>query len=176
MSESFFLHPDLPSNDLSLFSRDTIPRALTTHFRPRLSTTRELTTMAPSTLTVGALVFEYQGIDVVGPLDLLCSSSHGLLSAMRNFIPIPDSTFTAAPHVEFHHIGITLDPVPLATSGFILKPSVTVEDCPPLDVLLVGGPDPTNFVLHEKFKEFVRKHVREGKTLWTNCTGAGVVA
>ncbi|KAM6514405.1 hypothetical protein FALCPG4_015551 [Fusarium falciforme] len=55
-------------------------------------------------------------------------------------------------------------------------PSTTMDKCPELDILLVGGPNPINFKLHPKHADFIRKHVAAGKLLFTNCTGAAVVA
>lgn len=130
--------------------------------------------MAP--IHVGALVFDYQAIDVVGPLDLLNSSSKAIMGAMKSYIPIDEKTYEAAPEFVFHHIGLTLDPVPLLTSCLILKPTTTIDTCPELDLLLVGGPNPAPFEIPPKYAEFIRRHVAAGKTIFTTCTGASVVA
>ena len=66
-----------------------------------------------------------------------------------------------------------MEPVPL-TGGFKVLPSTTCDDCPPLDYLLVGGPDPR--ALSDRFAEFLRAHVNAGKVLFTTCTGAMVVS
>jgi transcriptional regulator GlxA family with amidase domain len=76
----------------------------------------------------------------------------------------------------FHHIGVTCDPVSLASSSITLVPSTTVDECPELDILLLGGPDPVNFELHPKFADLIRNHVAAGKLLFTTCTGAAVAA
>jgi len=130
--------------------------------------------MAP--LDFGALVFDYQAIDVVGPLDLLNGASKSIQTAISFFTPIDDKVIAAAPEFKFHHIGVTLEPVSLLSSSLILKPTVTVEDCPPLDVLLVGGADIASFELSPKFAHFIRRHVESGKLLFTTCTGAAIVA
>ncbi|RYP80006.1 hypothetical protein DL769_002675 [Monosporascus sp. CRB-8-3] len=130
--------------------------------------------MAP--IHVGCPVYDYQVIDVIGVTDLLSSASKEIMSFCKRFRPIDDATFARAPQFVFHHIGITLEPVRLATSGVSLVPTTTVEDCPELDILLIGGPDPVTFELHPKFADLVRRHVAAGKVLFTNCTGAAVAA
>jgi transcriptional regulator GlxA family with amidase domain len=130
--------------------------------------------MAP--IKFGALVFDYQAIDVVGPLDLLNSSSKLIMGAMRTYIHIDEATYQAAPEFEFYHIGETLEPVNLLTSQFVLKPTTTLDTCPEIDYLLVGGPNPDGFTVPPKYADFIRKHVAAGKTIFTTCTGAAVVA
>lgn len=130
--------------------------------------------MAP--IRFGALLFNYQALDVIGPMDLLNSSSKAIMGAMKFYIPIDEKTYQAAPEFEFHHIGQTRDPVPLLTSCVTLTPTTTVDDCPELDCLLVGGPNPAGFKIPPKYIDFIRRHVAAGKTLFTTCTGAAVVA
>ncbi|RFU29495.1 hypothetical protein B7463_g6822, partial [Scytalidium lignicola] len=124
----------------------------------------------------GSLVYDYQAIDMVGPFDLLNSGSKTILKALTTFIPISDEVIDRAPDFVFHHIGITLDPVPLLTSGLVLKPTNTVDDCPELDYLLIAGPSLVDFKTPPKYAEFIRKHVAAGKVVFTNCTGAAVLA
>ncbi|KAE8447154.1 hypothetical protein EG329_010985 [Mollisiaceae sp. DMI_Dod_QoI] len=130
--------------------------------------------MAP--IHFGCLVFDYQAIDVIGPTDLLNSSSKDLMEAISYFGPVDENTIARAPQFVFHHIGVTRDPVTLLTSYITIVPTDTVDDCPDLDCLLVPGPNPVDFELHPKFVDFVRRHVAAGKLLFTNCTGASVVA
>ncbi|KIX93990.1 uncharacterized protein Z520_10327 [Fonsecaea multimorphosa CBS 102226] len=130
--------------------------------------------MAP--FHIGALVYNYQAIDVIGPFDLLNSSGKTLLDAMSFFIPIDEKVLRDAPEFVFHHIGETLEPVHLLTSSVTIVPNTTVEDCPELDALLIGGPNVADFELSPKFADFIRRHVAAGKLLFTICTGAGVVA
>ncbi|RYP66291.1 hypothetical protein DL771_007873 [Monosporascus sp. 5C6A] len=130
--------------------------------------------MAP--IHVGCPVFGYQVIDVIGVTDLLSSASREIIGFCKQFRPIDEDTLARAPQFVFHHIGITLEPVQLPTSGVTLVPTTTVEDCPELDILLIGGPDPVTFELHPKFADLVRRHVAARKVLFTNCTGAAVAA
>ena len=77
--------------------------------------------------------------------------------------------------IEFHHINESMDPV-LLTGNMKVLPTTTCDDCPPLDFLLVGGPDPSKFRLSDRFAEFLRAHVKAGKVLFTTCTGALAVS
>ncbi|GAW18724.1 hypothetical protein ANO14919_082050 [Xylariales sp. No.14919] len=130
--------------------------------------------MAP--LTFGSLVYNYQAIDVIGPTDLINSSSKGLLKALKVYAPIDEETISRAPDVVFHHIGLTKEPVALLSSYVTIVPTTTVDECPELDVLILGGPNPVDFELHPKYAEFIRRHVAAGKPLLTTCTGAFVAA
>ncbi|EHK19387.1 uncharacterized protein TRIVIDRAFT_46295 [Trichoderma virens Gv29-8] len=123
----------------------------------------------------GILSFDYQVVDVACPTDLLGSLTKEFLEGMQTLGPIDQSIIDRAPQFDFHHIGITRDPVTL-TSSMSIVPTTTVDECPELDILLVGGPNPLTFKLHPKFAEFIRRHVAAGKLLFTNCTGASVVA
>ncbi|KAI0818284.1 class I glutamine amidotransferase-like protein [Xylaria sp. FL0064] len=127
-------------------------------------------------ISLGALVYNYQAIDVLGPTDLLNSASSGLLEHLKVYAPIDEKTITNAPDVVFHHIGLTRDPVDFLSSRATLVPTTTVDECPELDILLLGGPNPARFELDPKFAEFIRRHVAAGKLLFTTCTGAYVAA
>ena len=125
----------------------------------------------------GALVYNYQAIDVVGPFDLLNSSGKALFNALRFYTPaIDDKLISHAPEFIFHHIGETLEPVHLLSSSITIVPTTTLEDCPELDALLIGGPDIAPFELSPKYAEFIRRHVAAGKLIFSTCTGAGVLA
>ncbi|KAJ9646750.1 uncharacterized protein PV06_10495 [Exophiala oligosperma] len=130
--------------------------------------------MAP--VNVGSLVYNYQAIDVIGPTDLLNSSGAEIASILKQLIPIEDEVLERAPDFKFHHIGLTRDPVKLLTSNYEVIPTTTVDDCPELDILLIGGPDPLSFQLAPKYAEFIRRHVASGKPTFSTCTGAAVLA
>ncbi|KAL4975294.1 class I glutamine amidotransferase-like protein [Aspergillus desertorum] len=129
--------------------------------------------MAP--IHVGALLFDYQAIDVIGPFDLLNSASKALLASLTQYTTVSSGTIAKAPEFVFHHIGDTLKPVAL-TAGVTLVPTTTVNDAPELEILLIGGDSPIRSDIPESYKDFIRRHVASGKLLFTNCTGAAVVA
>ena len=130
--------------------------------------------MAP--IHFGALVYEYQAIDVVGPFDLVNSSGKAILEYVKNHGAIPQRVYDAAPEFVFHHIGETREPVTLLSSGFTILPTDTVESCPEVDCLLLGGPVPEGFEYPPSYVEFIKRHVASGKPLFTTCTGAGALA
>ncbi|KAH6715717.1 DJ-1/PfpI family protein-like protein [Leptodontidium sp. 2 PMI_412] len=126
--------------------------------------------MAP--IQFGILMIPYQMLDVAGPLDILSSSSKALISSYETAgFPRMEGLTEKAIDIVFHHINTTMDPV-LMTANISLTPTTTVDACPPLDYLLIGGPDPMTFKLDERFAEFLRKHVAAGKGIFTTCTGA----
>ncbi|CAI7582759.1 unnamed protein product [Penicillium palitans] len=114
--------------------------------------------MAP--IQVGALLFDYQTIDVIGPCDLLNSASKMLMEGINRYAPVDPKVLAKAPEFVFHHIGETKKPVRLLTSFVTMVPTVTADDVPELDILI----------------ELIRRHAASGKLLFTTCTGAAVVA
>lgn len=130
--------------------------------------------MAP--LHFGCLLFDYQAIDVLGPVDLVNSCSKTYMQTLAPMTGISQETLDRAPDVFIHHIGVTMEPVKLGSSLITIVPTTTVDDCPELDILLIGGPDPFNFKLDPKHAEFIRRYVAAGKLLFATCTGALVVA
>ena len=130
--------------------------------------------MAP--IHFGCLLFQYQAIDVLGPTDLLNSCSKRLNTALKYFGIVDEDTLSRSPDFVFHHIGLTRDPVELLTSSVTIVPTTTVDDCPEIDCLVLGGPAPVGHEVPPKYVEFIRRHVASGKTLFTTCTGAVVAA
>ncbi|GKT45168.1 isonitrile hydratase [Colletotrichum spaethianum] len=128
-----------------------------------------------STIRIASLAYQYQTIDVFGPFDVLSSGSKLVTQLLKEYRPVSDELTAAAPEVEFHHIGVTLDPVEL-TAGVSIVPTATVDNPPEVDILLLGGPNPATFTLHPKFVDYIRQHVAAGKLLFTNCTGSFVAA
>jgi transcriptional regulator GlxA family with amidase domain len=124
----------------------------------------------------GALVYDWQAIDVIGPFDLLNSSGKPLLEAVNFYEKLDPAILAKAPTFVFHHVGESLEPVELLSSSVTIVPTDTVDDCPELDALLLGGPSPAHYTLPPKYVEFIRKHVAAGKLLFTTCTGAAIAA
>lgn len=130
--------------------------------------------MAP--IVIGSLCYHYLAVDVIAPFDLILGSTKQFIDSMRIYTPtVTDSVIAKAPEFVFQHIGLSRDPVDL-TSSLTLKPTCTVDDCPELDILFLGGPHPGYFTLDPRYAEFIRRHVASGKPLFTNCTGSFVAA
>ncbi|EED15879.1 thij/pfpi, putative [Talaromyces stipitatus ATCC 10500] len=130
--------------------------------------------MAP--IHVGALLFDYQAIDIIGPCDLLNSASKAVLESINLYTPVDPKLIAKAPEFVIHHIGETMNPVPLLTSFVTMVPTITVDDVPELDILIVGGDSPMRTDLPPKLQDLIRRHAASGRLLFTTCTGSAVVA
>jgi len=129
-----------------------------------------------SPLHFGVLMIPYQALDAVGPLDILQSCSKETVTALSaGGFPGLDGMASKAIDITYHHINTTMEAVTLS-AGITILPTSTCDTCPPLDILLIGGPEPYSFNLDERFAAFVRAHVEAGKTLFTTCTGAWAIA
>jgi transcriptional regulator GlxA family with amidase domain len=130
--------------------------------------------MAP--LQFGTLLYDFQALDVVGPIDIVNSCSTKYLQACSPIMDIDAEMMSRTQDFVFHYIGLTNESFVLTSGHLPITPSTTVEECPELDILLLGGPDPADFELDPKYAEFIRRHVAAGKLLFTTCTGAMVAA
>lgn len=143
--------------------------------------------MAP--IQFGVLMVPYQVLDVAGPLDILSSSSKALMcpaiaagffqtAYFKQLVPDQEASKTLgdrAIDIEFHLVGETLEPV-LLTTNTSVNPTTTTDTCPPLDYLLVGGPDPAKEHLTPAFEKFLKAHVAAEKGLFMTCTGSFAIA
>ena len=116
----------------------------------------------------------FQIVDCAMPLDVISSCSKQYLLDMDSF-GVPKGMIERGIDIEFHYIGATMDPVKL-TAGFKALPTCTPENCPKLDYLLVGGPDPRyTETMPKEFFNFMQEKIKEVKTVFTTCTGGMVV-
>ncbi|MEB0048653.1 MULTISPECIES: isonitrile hydratase [unclassified Pseudomonas] len=107
------------------------------------------------TLQIGFLLFpQVQQLDLTGPYDVLAS--------------LPD--------VKVHLIWKDLVPV-TASTGLVLKPTTTFNDCPPLDVICVpGGSGVGPLMEDEQTLAFIRTQAANARYVTSVCTGALVLA
>ncbi|KAK3214411.1 hypothetical protein GRF29_19g59723 [Pseudopithomyces chartarum] len=124
----------------------------------------------------GALVYEYQAMDVVGPFDLINSAGQTIAQYAYGHGAISKETLDKAPNFVFHHIGESFEPVKLLTSNFHLQPTDIVDNPPEIDYLLIGGPVPETFKFPPKYIDFIKRHHAAGKVIFTTCTGASALA
>jgi len=103
------------------------------------------------TLQVGFLVFpEVQQLDLTGPHDVL----------------------TSLPDTNVHVIWKTRTPV-TSSSGLVMTPSMTFDECPQLDVICIpGGSGVTNLMQDEETLAFVRKQAAGAQYVTSVCTGS----
>ncbi len=106
------------------------------------------------TLKIGFLVFpNVQLLDLAGPFD----------------------AFATLPDVALHMIWKDLEPV-RATCGWPLPPTVTLRDCPGLDVLCVPGGAGINPLLEDQVVlDFLRRQAEGAHFVTSVCTGALVL-
>ena len=119
----------------------------------------------------------FQLTDVAGPIEVLSSTSIPYLKSFQPVAGYPLSLAESGVDIEFHYVGETLDPI-TSTAACRLVPSATLADCPPLDYLLIGGPEPEFFLkLPKVWADFIREKAKDSrvKTIFTTCTG-GMVA
>jgi cyclohexyl-isocyanide hydratase len=106
------------------------------------------------TLQIGFLLFpQVQQLDLTGPYDVLAS--------------LPD--------VKVHLIWKDLMPV-TASTGLMLKPTVTFDDCPALDVICVpGGGGVGPLMEDEQTLAFIKAQAANARYVTSVCTGALVL-
>jgi cyclohexyl-isocyanide hydratase len=87
----------------------------------------------------------------------------------------PFEVFARLPDTIVHVVAKTLDPV-RTDRGLVLVPTVTCEDCPPLDVVVVpGGPGTQHLLQDPAMLEFLRARAQQVKYVTSVCTGALVL-
>ena len=106
------------------------------------------------TLQIGFLLFpQVQQLDLTGPYDVLAS--------------LPD--------VKVHLIWKDLMPI-TASTGLLLKPTTTFEDCPELDVICVpGGSGVGPLMEDDQTLDFLRAQAANARYITSVCTGALVL-
>jgi cyclohexyl-isocyanide hydratase len=106
------------------------------------------------TLQIGFLLFpQVQQLDLTGPYDVLAS--------------LPD--------VKVHLIWKDLMPV-TASTGLVLKPTTTFDDCPPLDVICIpGGAGVGPLMEDEQTLAFIQTQAANARYVTSVCTGALVL-
>ena len=106
------------------------------------------------TLHIGLLLFpNVQQLDLTGPYEI----------------------FATLPGSVMHLVAATLQPVVTAT-GLILTPTVTLMDCPALDVVCVPGGVGINALLVDReVLDFLRRQAEQARYVTSVCTGALVL-
>jgi transcriptional regulator GlxA family with amidase domain len=128
-----------------------------------------------SPLNFGILLTPVQALDIIGPFDILNSSSATSFKLAETWGLGTFHLSKPPPDFVFHFIGEDMSPVTLF-GGVKIVPTITVDDCPELEYLLVGGSNPAEYQLTKGFKKMIQDHVARGKTLFSTCTGAWTLA
>lgn len=106
------------------------------------------------TLQIGFLVFPgVQQLDLTGPYDVLAH----------------------APDVQVRLVWKTLEPV-RASSGMLLVPDTSFDDCPPLDVMCVPGGVGVGALMEDPVTlEFIERQASSARYVTSVCTGSLVL-
>ncbi|WP_009981980.1 DJ-1/PfpI family protein, partial [Burkholderia pseudomallei] len=106
------------------------------------------------TIEVGLLLFpQVQQLDLTGPHDV----------------------FASLPGVTVRLVWKTREPV-ASSSGLVLAPNATFDDCPPLDVICVpGGIGVADLMEDADTLAFLRRHAAHARYVSSVCTGALVL-
>lgn len=140
-------------------------------------------------VSFGFLLAPIQLLDMVGPMDVLTNSSTNFVKLFAEAMPQADDGSPRRPgkeeliskslNISWHHVGPTMDPVS-TSGGMRVNPTCTFENCPKLDYLIIGGPLPDYAIvpgqMPESMKEFLRQRSEECEKIFTNCTGALILA
>lgn len=88
----------------------------------------------------------------------------------------PHQVFSALPGVELHRIWKTLDPI-TTDDGLVILPDTTFANCPPLDVICVGGGLGQQPVVDDpEMLEFLQKQGSTAKFITSVCGGSEFLA
>ena len=87
----------------------------------------------------------------------------------------PQQVFSALPNVQIHRIWKTLDAIP-TDDGMMILPDTTMENCPSLDVICVGGGLKQRAVIDDpEVLEFFRRQSKT-KFITSVCSGSKFLA
>jgi cyclohexyl-isocyanide hydratase len=88
----------------------------------------------------------------------------------------PHQVFSALPGVKLHRIWKTLDPI-VTDDGLVILPDTTFANCPPLDVICVGGGLEQRAVVDDpEILEFFREQGNNAKFITSVCGGSEFLA
>jgi cyclohexyl-isocyanide hydratase len=88
----------------------------------------------------------------------------------------PQQVFSGLPGVKIHRIWKTLDPI-ATDDGMVITPDTTFENCPPLDVICVGGGLQQIAIVNDpEVLDFFRKQSSTAKFITSVCGGSEFLA
>jgi len=111
-------------------------------------------------ITIGIVIFpQVEELDFVGPFEVLSYINKVQSNSTKVLLIAP-----------------SLDPVE-AFNGLRVLPDVTLQDCPPLDILIFpGGKGRTQWMKEPSMQNFIQKHHENVTYLASVCTGAFFLA
>ncbi|KAL8642991.1 MAG: hypothetical protein Q9228_000390 [Teloschistes exilis] len=124
-------------------------------------------TRYPNPLKLGILLFS-EGVQFldVAPIDMLGMLEKSYLAACG----LPQAMVDSGLDVEYHFINEEgKGPNPM-TGGFKVHVTHGISDCPPLDILLIGGPPPS-YRPSASVQEFLKEQYAHVRAFMIVCTG-----
>ncbi|KAL8788111.1 MAG: hypothetical protein Q9213_001869 [Squamulea squamosa] len=120
----------------------------------------------PNPLKVGVLLCGPVQLMDVAPVDML-----GMLDKEYvEFAHLPEHIASKALTIEFYFINETGEGPNPMTGGFKVAVTHSSSTCPPLDVLLIGGPPPS-YRPSPAIQSFIKTQYAHVRALLTVCTG-----
>jgi cyclohexyl-isocyanide hydratase len=87
----------------------------------------------------------------------------------------PFEAFARIPGATVHLVAKTLDPV-TSDVGLVLTPTITLADCPDLDVVCVpGGPGINDLLVDDEVLDFLRRQGAQARWVTSVCSGGLVL-
>ncbi|KAI4239330.1 MAG: hypothetical protein L6R40_005545 [Gallowayella cf. fulva] len=120
-----------------------------------------------SPLKVGILLLS-SGVQLmdVAPVDMLGMLEKGYVQACQ----LPEHLVAKALNIEYYFVNETGEGPNQMTGGFKVAVTHSIETCPPLDILLIGGPLPS-YRPSPAVQHFVQNQYDHVRALLTICTG-----
>ncbi|KAI4278260.1 MAG: hypothetical protein LQ337_001141 [Flavoplaca oasis] len=115
-------------------------------------------------LKVGVLLCSTTQLMDVAPLDML-----GMIDKFYAQ-SYPEHIAANALEIKYYFVNETGESPHSMTGGFKLAVTHSISSCPPLDILLIGGPPPT-YRPSEAVQHFIRTQYQHVRHLLTICTG-----
>lgn len=88
----------------------------------------------------------------------------------------PQTVFAGLPNVDIHRVWKTLTPV-TADDGMVIVPDTTFADCPPVDVICIGGGRGQSAIIDDaELLDFLKTQGKKAKFVTSVCGGSEFLA
>ena len=88
----------------------------------------------------------------------------------------PQTVFAGLPNVEIHRVWKTLEPI-TGDDGMVIVPDTTFDDCPPVDVICIGGGRGQSAVIDDpEILGFLKAQGQTAKFVTSVCGGSEFLA
>ncbi|MEO1447830.1 MAG: DJ-1/PfpI family protein [Cyanobacteria bacterium J06635_11] len=88
----------------------------------------------------------------------------------------PQTVFAGLPNVEIHRVWKTLVPI-TGDDGMVIVPDTTFSDCPPVDVICIGGGRGQSVIIDDaELLDFLKSQGEQAKFVTSVCGGSEFLA